>query len=124
MFGELQYSRILWPVCFVVMILGYGCKKSAPDEKSVSVGNGAKMHQETFKITNTGSVDIAELKVICDGKPTVIKGLRPGQPTYVTITRAEVASFGFEIRYMDGSIVEHPAKEWVLCSSPKTSEVF
>jgi len=106
------------------MILGYGCKKSAPDEKSISVGNGAKMHQETFKITNTGSVDIAELKMICDGKPTVIKGLKPGQPVYAAVTTDEVSSFSFEIRYVDGSIVKHPVKDWVLCSSGETQIVI
>ena len=124
MFGELQYSRILWSVCFVVVIFGYGCKRSAPDEKSSSVPNGAKMYQETFKITNTGSVDIAELKIICDGKPTVIKGLKPGQPVYVTITRAEIASFSYEIRYVDGKVVKRPAIDSVRCSSGETQMVI
>ena len=112
MLREIQYTRILWSVCFSVVIFGHGCNRSAPDEESNSVPNGAKVYRETFKITNTGSVDIAELKIICDGKPTVIKDLKRWQPVYTQVTTADISSFSFEIRYVDGKIVKHPPENW------------
>ncbi len=82
------------------------------------------MQQESLKITNTGSVNIAELKIICDGRPTFIKNLQPGQPVYATLSTDEVSSLSFEIQYADGKVVRHAAKDWVLCSSGETQIVI
>jgi len=124
MFGKLEYLRAVCCICFVVTVLGYGCRKSTPDEKPAPDANGVKMYQETFKITNTGCVDIAELRIICDGNVTIINNIKKMQPVYTTITRREIASISYEIRYADGKVVKRPAIDSVRCSDGETQIVI